>query len=487
MVGLSTFGRLLFNKKIGKTIWFTSLTVLSVVPYISSILFSPISLDGSYYLSIVERIREGLIPYRDFTLEYTPVLFYITAFFKNIFSIGINYSFDLGIHFCFQLMSAYLLFKIALLLLLSKVHSYYVSVFYLLISFWITQYEFILEIPSLMWGFWAIYMTIKHKEKTLVYIIVGCIASLSFLTKQYGLGFLFLIIYLIIFNSNRWKQLMFLVIGYSIPIILFSCFVPEITNVFFGNGYGNQVNNESNGLLIDTAKRMGAASSYFLYRVPILLFAIVLFPVIDQNERKNAGLLLFGIGGFMFQFMFANFNHYDLYIIPFASLYIFMILSSIKKNGVIYKTYFFVLLVVFGFAFLKIYSRILSSDIDLRNNQLLLANKIKEQIEPGESVYIADVRLVDLYYPMNVKPTNMRYTFGLTMTEELHYKQLREADYILTYETPDVENFDYLNSVRVQKFVREIPHKKVIESQVYFDKYIKKNIKQRILLYKNQH
>jgi len=485
---LSWFQNFILNKKSVKVIWAGLLAVLAITPYIYAILFSSVSLDGSYYLSIVERIRDGLVPYRDFTLEYPPVLFYITAYIKNVFSIGINYGFDLGFHFCLQVIVAFLLYKIALLLLLRKDFSYYVSIFYLLISFWITQYEFILEIPSLMWGLWAIYLAIRYKDKTAVFVLVGCIASISFLTKQYGFGYFFLIIYLILFNPDRWKQLLVFSIGYSIPVILISMSLPEITNVFLGNGYGTQLINKSgNVFLVGVFKRMGEACFYFLYRVPVLLFAMGLFPFIPPRQRKYAGLLLIGIAGFMLQFVFAMFIHYTLYIIPFASLYIFLVLNNIRKNKIIFGTYVFVLLLVFGFSVEKSYNRVLSSDHEQRNKQFMLAEKIKHYIEPGKSLYIADTRLVDLYYLMNVKPTNMRYTFGLTLTENLHNKQLHDADYILTYEIPDKQNFDYLNSGRVLSYLNKILDKTVIEKDVFFDKDLNKITEQRILLYRNPH
>ena len=478
----------IYKKKGVKIIWFVLLAILAITPYIYAILFSPVSLDGSYYLSMVERIRDGLVPYSDFMMGYTPVLFYITAFVKNVFSIGINYGFDLGFHFCFQVIVSFLLYKIALLLLLRKDYSYYVSIFYLLISFWITQYEFILEIPSLMWGLFAIYLAIRYQDKIIIFILVGCIASISFLTKQFGFGYFFLIIYLILFNQNRWKQLILFVIGYSIPLILISNSLPEITNVFLGNGYGTQLIDKSGGInIVDVLKRIGEACFYIIYRVPVLLVALGLIHFIPPKQKKYAVLLLIGMAGFLLQFVFAMFIHYTLYIIPFASLYIFLVLNNIQKNKIIFATYVFTLLVVFVFSVEKNYNRVLSSNHEQRNNQLMLAERIKQNIEPGKSIYIADVRLVDLYYPMNVKPTNMGYTFGLALTERIHYKQLHEADYILIYEIPDKQNFDYLNSGRVVNYLNKILDKTVIEKNVFFDKDLNKYREQRIILYRNRH
>jgi len=88
---------------------------------------------------------------------------------------------------------------------------------------------------------------------------------------------------------------------------------------------------------------------------------------------------------------------------------------------------------------------------------------------------------------MNVKPTNRRYTFGLTLTETLHNKQLHDADYILTYEISDKQNFDYLNSARVLNYFNGMQDKTVIEKDVFFDKDLKIKREQRIILYKNHH
>ena len=488
MVTSKLFTKSILNNKKIRIYWYVLLAVLALTPYLFTILFSPISLDSSYYLSVVERIREGLIPYRNFSLGYTPVLFYLTAIFKNVFSTGINYGYDLGFHFCFQILISYLLYKIAFELFKRKDYSYYVAIFNLLISYWIVQYEFILELPSLMWGFLAIYLAMKYKGKTTLFILTGSIASLSFLTKQYGFGFFFLIIYLIIFNQNRWKQLFYFLIGYSIPVILLVICLHEITNVFFGNGYGNQEFDKSTGLvLVGVLKRLGDAGIYFLYRVPVLLYAIALFSFIPVKQRIYAGLLLFGIAGFMLQFVFAGFNHYMLYIIPFVSLYVFMVLTNIKKNKIIFGTYVFILFVVFAFSILKNYNRALSFDHNSRDKQFLLAEKIKKLMEPGKSLYISDVRLVDLYYPINVKPTNMSYSFGYSLSEKIHYKQIHDADYILTYEIPDTLNFNYLNSIRIKNYLKEIPDKTIVEKQLSYDNVLKKNSECKIILYKNKH
>lgn len=476
------------NQRFLKLLWVILLSILAIIPYIYSILYAPISLDGSYYLSMVERIRDGLVPYRDFTLEYTPLFFYITAFIKNLFSVGINYGFDLGFHFCIQLIVTILLYKIAVQMAISKWNAYHVAVFYILISYWITQYEFILEIPSLLWGLWAIYLALRYQHKSVVFILVGMIASLSFLTKQYGLVFFFLILYQIDFNSNRWKQLFFFIIGYFIPILFFNLKLPEMATVFFWNGYDLKGSEQPLGIFsYNLLKRMLEASGYFLLRVPIFLVAIVFIKLVPPDRRKNAWFLLFGVAGFMMQFVFVIFNHYALYIIPFVSLFIFFMLTYIPSGKRVYTWYVILLILVFGAAIFKNYSRAFAFDRELRTRQIQLAEKIKQNMDPGKTLYIADTRLVDLYYPLNVNTAGMRYTFGLTMTEKLHYRQMRVADYILTYNIPDSLNFNYLNSKRVQWFLKTISDKTIIDNQYSIDKKTHKLIDNQVILFRNNH
>jgi 4-amino-4-deoxy-L-arabinose transferase-like glycosyltransferase len=473
------------NKKI-MTGWLLFLFILAIIPYIFTIIYSPVSIDGSYYLSMVERIRDGLTPYRDFTLEYTPVFFYLTAFFKNLFSVGINYTFDLSFHFVIQLIVTYLIWVISQEFSISKILSFYAAIFYLLVSFWIAQYEFILEIPSLLWGLLGFYLALKYKERIIHFLLIGVITSLSFLTKQYGFGFFVLIIFLIFFNSKKWNQLLFFFIGYFSLILLFLVWLPQIKTVFGGNGYGtNEVDKSFIDFIWAVIKRMANATGYFLIRIPIVVFTFLLLPKIIRKNKKNTLFLLIGIFGFMLQFVFALFNHYALYIIPFITILIFFVLKEIRERKLLFQFYSILLIMTISMAIFKNYSRIITINRELRNEQIALAEKIKKQIEPNSTLYIADTRLVDLYYLLNLRPVNMRYTFGLTMTEKLHFKQLQDADYILTYEKPDTLNFNYLNSERVNKFIENVPDKKLIEDQFQFDRKSNKVGKNKIYLYRN--
>ena len=56
---------------------FVSVSVLLFVAYLLSAFRSPVNADAGYYLGVVELIHNGLVPYRDFKLGYTPLFFYV--------------------------------------------------------------------------------------------------------------------------------------------------------------------------------------------------------------------------------------------------------------------------------------------------------------------------------------------------------------------------------------------------------------------------
>ena len=86
---------------------------------------------------------------------------------------------------------------------------FYASILYILASHWNDGNVFLLETPSLLFGLLGIYYTIKYTKYTKIYIGIGVLAAFSFLCKQYGIGFLVLIMFLICFNNARLKQLNF--------------------------------------------------------------------------------------------------------------------------------------------------------------------------------------------------------------------------------------------------------------------------------------
>ncbi|MDD3320928.1 MAG: hypothetical protein PHS59_05740 [Paludibacter sp.] len=461
------FKNRLFENKTLRLIWFYSLAILAIIPSVFAVLHAPIDPDSSYYLSVVERMNEGLVPYSDFPIGYTPVVFYIMLFLKSIFSIGINYEFFLTIHFILQFFSALLVYKITLFFVQRKDYSFYAALLFILASHWNGGNSFLLETPSLLFGLMSLFIAIKNPHKIGVYIGVGVLSSLSFLCKQYGLGFLGLLVFLVFFDEARWKQFSNLIVGFLVPLILCYIIWGKSFFVVIGGNYGNH-NTVIQGLYSISDRLL-----YLFVRIfPALILVFFYLPSIlkKKNEIKYISMLILGILGFMLQFYFASFAHYYLYIIPFSSILLFLILSKINKYKYIF--YFTVFVTVSLSLYSTYYNRLYKIYYklpEIKENQYTLARKILNTVDSTKTLYIGDIGLIQQYYLTNMIPPNFQnvgYTFGIALDEKSHISQINDANYVLKFRKDYEFNF---NTVEVKKLL---------------DKRRKINITNEVVLYK---
>lgn len=437
--------------------WFASIGTVAIIPIILSIFYAPIEPDSGYFLSIIERLNEGYVPYKDFQFGYTPIVIYIGLFLKKTFSIGINYEFYLIVHFIFQIISAFVVFKITATLIIRKDYAFYSAILFLLASHWNGGNAFLFETPSLLFGLAAIYITISNKHNTSYFIIIGVLVALSFLSKQYGFGFFFLIIYLIIFNPNRWRQIVFFVLGFSIPILALCIiwgkdFIPVLVGGTSYSWNGSWL--EKSDVLID---RM---FNFFLRIFPVLIISIFYLPtVLMKNDRTFfllLSMLVFGLFGFMAQFLFGPFSHYYLYIIPFASILSFVILDQINTIKWFYMLF---LIITIGMSFYStFYNRVYKIYInsDVKKGQYLLANKITKLVGNEKNLYILNIGLIPQYYLTNTIPPNLStigYTFGISLTYEKNLTQVNSSIFVLKYaaEYNDYTNNSEINGALVKR------------------------------------
>jgi len=459
------FKKLSFNKTI-RLIWFQILVLLCIIPSVFAILHAPVDPDSAYYLSIIERMNDGLFPYVDFNFSYAPFVFYLMLFLKKVFSIGINYEFYLTIHFIFQFFCGYFIYKISYLMIKRKDYAFYSSILFIITSHWYEGNVFLLETPSLFFGLTSIYLSLKYPNKIFVFLGIGLLVSISFLSKQYGLGFLGLIIFIITYNLKKWKQIGFLLIGFLLPIVV--CFIlwgNKFSNIFFGD-YGIQ------STLIEGCFAIFNRLCYFFYRIfPVLLIGIFYLSFILKNSTKtdsrNITFLILGILGFMLQFFFAPFNHYFLYIIPFASILSFLILSHITKRKWLYSVFliFTVILSIYSTYYNRVY-KIYFKHQELKEGQYILAQEILKKVDKSKTLYIIDIMLIPQYYLTNMIPPNIKtigYSFGKALNQQTHLKQITTANYILKYKL-NYNEFN-LNTLDVSRALQS-KKKYYLDSQV---------------------
>ncbi len=151
--------------------------------------FAPINPDAGYYLSVVERVREGLVPYRDFRLHYTPLGIYLLGWGANLLGGGVpSYVAYVESMLVAQILCLILTFVILRRLGLPKV-SAALAAFTQGCIFIYYQGSFIeLEPYVLLFTLGTIYVCLSDVALSRRCFYAGLFAALAFLSKQYGVA-----------------------------------------------------------------------------------------------------------------------------------------------------------------------------------------------------------------------------------------------------------------------------------------------------------
>lgn len=422
--------------------------ITTIIPIIGSLLNGAINCDSAYYLSMVERIADGYVPYKTLHLGYTPLWFYINVFLKSIFGISYGqYEFYLFIHYCFQLGCAFFLYKIARCFSLSIIYSLFASWLFIIMTHWLQGNVILLEIPSVFFGLLGCWFALKYEKGIAFhYLWIGIISACSFLCKQFGFGFFFLTIYLMLISSQyQLKQKLFwFVLGYSLSIgCCFFLFGQEFISIIF-SGYGTETAKSAGYDVSFMAKLLSIKNNllYYIKRVvPMLILVFCFFlPIIRQKKWKHTIFCILGILGFSLQYYFVQGGwHYALYMTPFSVLFISILLSlRLSKIGrfiCLFGCVVTVFLSVYSTYHNRVYKHYLNSREKMEQKNI--GYLVEKNIPQGCSLWIVHGGIYYVYYLTNRMPPNIAtigYSFGpLGLSEEQGRKQAEVADFVLRF------------------------------------------------------
>lgn len=456
-----------------KKVIFLSIIVSCAITIAVDIVFSyfkDIDLDSAIILKEMECISEGYVPYHTMHLNYPPLYFYWMAGLKWLLGIPYGcYYFYLTIQHLLLLCIGAFIYKISCAFGGTKSVSVITSCICLMLILRCGD-NVIFEVPSMFWGLLASALIIRCPQGRFILLLAGLMTSFSFLTKQFGAGFIVLNAFVLLYPAEKqWGLRIFCYgVGVLIPIIVtFALFGKEFFTSTLFNGYGTTTS-ALRGEDISVFGKMLAVvhglSKLFL-KCPIAIF-VLFIPLVSKSKRWRDFLFcLFGMLGFSLQFYFApSNNHYFQYMVPFGALLIPIFVSLRVRQYIMF---------VFVLCFLgTIYSCVNKSIIiPLRHKEIvnvqksrqtLIAQRIKEELPANKTLWIANTGLQCFYYLTNAATPNMAeigYSAGpIEITIEKATKQVESADYILCwYDIDDDFSYDYFFTEDLREFTYQHP------------------------------
>ncbi|MBQ0154228.1 MAG: hypothetical protein KBS70_05540 [Bacteroidales bacterium] len=423
------------------TIYILTITTV-VVPFGICLAAQPIFCDSAFYLAIGERISDGYKLYSDVRCGYTPLWLYIEVAVKSIFHVPMGcYWPYLVVYDLFYFGVGFILYKMLMLFTANRSISLFCTWLFFPLAFWQQAYGILLEIPSVFFGLLSCYLVlIFQKKHYLHYLWIGVISCFSFLTKQYGAGFVALAIFLMLYKMNRpIKQMIALLVGYILPIIMCFCIWKSDFLCVLTNGYGTTSAVDA-GRDISVLSKIGdIARNLWRYcgdACPALVAG--LFCVPNSKKQGRLGYIMFAILailGFSLQYYFNAERHYRIYFVPFSCLLVAEMLMTNTRTWLTWCKNLTIAWTV-GASLFNTYSRLNFWGEDFPPSMLKAqAQQINQIVDKGDRLWVVQ----DVYYGFvftthTIVPnmSTLGYSFGaLGLNPQAAMQQARDAEWVV--------------------------------------------------------
>lgn len=411
------------------------LSAFLVLAYALSTFRSMVNADAGYYLGIAELIHEGYVPYRDFSLGYTPLFFYVLQIPRLFMGAYPDYAGYMLFLYLIAALDSYLLAIIVKRITNSVKFAWLSVLVFLVLYLYLDGAYFILETFSLCCGLLSLVLLVGKDTSLWRCIFSGFFCALAFLSKQYGLLFAGVVGVLLLLSDEGWKSRIincfYAFAGFCVVIVLFvSSFMlsglrlEDMVMSLSGSAYGGQ----SLELYAEGLAKTCRLFPYLLF-IPCVLFT-----------RKNddapliwaccIGLLLAS-----FQFYFNVFPHYYIYLLPFVLAINAIIWKRMRldcRKGVCFLLFFGVLFTACAIPLQSVYKDTKSL---IKHDLRLAQDKTTGQLRQTVMEYQIDSALcywntLQYYGLCPLKPSSMKeygFTFGYD-TEESYVSRLKDAD-----------------------------------------------------------
>jgi len=332
--------------------------ILALIYYLIFVNKGLVFLDEGYFLHSAERIFNGQIPYKDFSLQYGPTFFYILAFLFKIFGPSILIGRLFAVFICVLIIAI-------VFLILNKLK---VSLGVIIISF-LSLVSFgypLINIPNIMWAnvllaflLVVIYFFWLSQGSYRYLLMIGILLALSLSFKQnFGVAFTILFNFLLFFGrkENLQQKIKNFLILQGIWITLTSLWV----YYFF-------IRNNFQGLLdfINYSKRFAQTivfsypSLSFMFQptgifklLPYYLPVLLLFLVLTLWFKKNKDFKIIAFSSTaVVGFFVSIYPQSDLlHVYPFLGMVLIsFLLLPFKKKNQIFLRIIAVVMILIGF------------------------------------------------------------------------------------------------------------------------------------------
>lgn len=428
-----------------KLIWgvLVCLSIIIIGSIFLAICKQAINPDATYYIGVSRLLLDGKTPFVDFFLHYTPLSFYLMCIPISIF--GSSFTTALCSLYSIHIANSFIIYKICRKERFSKEISLGGAIYNFVLCFLHEGNCYVLEPFVLLFGLLAILLTYRKNVSSLV--LSGICCSFAFFCKQYGLGFLFLCLALVLtkewFSSNSIKDSIKIIIGF-----ISGCLIVVGILAILGVGVENLINFSGSDYHRNGFSGLVAGVGKFITTIPILLSAIAICCIKFKQLYKNPLFLLglFGIGGFLLQCYVRNYLHYKMLSVPFV---IFLVLACMREiKNMEWNKYLLllnlVLLIVPGFLFLQKDYRLCQTTARIEQQESA-DNLMKLLPEKSENVFVSYDLLPIAYLTQYFPPLIEKYGMsnGFVDTKE------GIAD-LLSAASSGIISDDYLNNTKLK-------------------------------------
>ena len=441
--------------------------IVAAIPFAICFIYESVYCDSAYYLAISERVSEGFLLYRDVHCGYAPLWFYLAAGVRMLFCIPLGcYWPYLLVYDLFYLAAGIILYKLIKNFTENKSIAFFCAWLFFPLSFWQYGYAVFLEIPSVFFGLLSSWLIIRLGGKTYWhYLWIGAIASMAFLTKQYGAGFLILDIYLILFFGNSsWKSIAIFLVGYLLPILACILIWQQDILMLFSNGYGTTTA-VSAGRDVSLLSKLGDIVNNGLRfcgdACPAALVGLlIVWNSKQQNRLRYFMFALCGILGFALQFYFSSARHYRIFMIPFACLLMAEMLVTQTPLWLSWIKYLAILWTV-GASLYNAY-HIVDFRLDdyTPDDRKTISCNIRQYVPESDILWPTQGSYFDVVFTTCTRVPNLStvaYSFGpLGLDEEKAMEQLKAAQWVVHNPMEIDESAHYLTD-SVLHYIEQFP------------------------------